>query len=117
MRKGECEAEGNFPKTTVNDIAIYNCALAGSYIGTQKRVCLLGTKDGVRQKIQGVCISVPTVVVIVIIVIAIVFIVLFMVIRSSRKTKEVGGVKGKKTGKVGKKTTEKSGIKNTVVKV
>ena len=40
-----------------------------------------------------------------------------MVIRSSRKTKSVGGVKGKKTGKVGKKTTEKSGIKNTVVKV
>ena len=40
-----------------------------------------------------------------------------MVIRSSRRTKAVGGIKGKKTGKVGKKTAEKTGIKNTTVKV
>ena len=52
IRKGECKAEGNFPKTTVGEIATYECSLAGSYIGTQKRACILGVKDGKWQKIQ-----------------------------------------------------------------
>ena len=34
VRKGECKAEGNFPKTEVGTIATYECSVAGSYVGT-----------------------------------------------------------------------------------
>ena len=106
VRKGECKAEGNFPKTHVGDIATYDCALGGNYVGTQKRVCLLGAKDGEWQKIQGTCMPTMMLVIIVIVVIVIVAIVLFFIVRATKKTKAVGGVKGKKSMK---STTSKKG--------
>ena len=109
VRKGECRADGNFPKTQVGEIATYECSLAGSYIGTQKRACLLGAKDGEWQKIQGVCIPTMMIIVIVLVVIIIVAVVIFFVMRATKKTKAVGGVKGKKSSKssASKKTLEK----------
>ena len=120
VRKGECKAEGNFPKTHVGDIATYDCALGGNYVGTQKRVCLLGAKDGEWQKIQGTCMPTMMIVIIVIVVIVIVAIVLFFIVRATKKTKAVGGVKGKKSMKstkssVSKKSTEKKGTKSVKV--
>ena len=109
VRKGECKAEGNFPKTQVGEIATYECSLAGSYIGTQKRACLLGAKDGEWQKIQGVCMPTMLIVVLVLVVIIIVVVLVFFVVRATKKTKAVGGVKGKKSVKSSssKKTLEK----------
>ena len=107
VRKGECKAEGNFPKTTVGDTAIYECSQAGSYVGTQKRACLLGAKDGEWQKIQGTCMPIMMIVILVIIVIIVVLVVVFFVIRATKKTKAVGGVKGKKSMK---STTSKKGV-------
>ena len=99
VRKGECPAEGNFQKTKVGEVATYDCALAGSYIGTQKRACLLGAKDGEWQKIQGTCMPIMMIVIIVIVVIIVLAIVIFFIVRTTKKTKAVGGVKGKKSMK------------------
>ena len=112
VRKGECKAEGNFPKTRVGEVAEYDCALAGSYVGTQKRACLLGAKDGEWQKIQGTCMSISMIVILVIVVIVIVAVVVFFVVRATRKTKAVGGVKGKKS----MKSTKSSASKKTIEK-
>ena len=99
VRKGECRAEGNFPKTSVGETATYECSQAGSYIGTQKRACTLGAKDGEWQKIQGTCMPVSLIIIIVLVVIVVVAVVVFFVMRATRKTKAVGGVKGKKSTK------------------
>lgn len=95
VRKGECPAEGNFVKTPVGEIAVYDCALQGSYVGSQKRACILGSVDGEWQKASGFCMPIVGIVIIVIVVIIIVAIVAFLVIRTSSRAKAVGGVKGK----------------------
>ena len=87
------------PKTQVDEIATYECALGGSYVGTQKRACLLGPKDGEWQKIQGTCVATSMIIIIVLVIIIIVVIVVFFIVRSSKKAKAVGGVKGKKSTK------------------
>ena len=46
VRKGYCMPEGVFERTLVGEVAVYQCALQGSYVGTQKRACVLGEKDG-----------------------------------------------------------------------
>ena len=118
VRKGECKAEGNFPKTKVGEVAEYECALGGNYVGTQKRACLLGSRDGEWQKIQGTCFAVATIVLLVIIVIVIVVIAAFFVMRTTKKSKAVGGVKGKKSTKAGApKKSGKSTVSSKAVKV
>ena len=96
IRVGECKAEGNFPKTTVGNTAVYECSAGGSYIGTQKRACVLGAKDGEWQQLQGICVLIPLLIVVIAIVIIVVVIVVYFVMRVSRRKKAVGGVKGKK---------------------
>ena len=108
VRYGECPAEGNFPKTTVGETATYECSLAGSYIGTQKRACTLGAKDGEWQKIQGTCIPTMMIVIIVIVVIVIIVIVVLFVMKAGKKTKAVAGTKGKKPAKTMKSTPKKN---------
>ena len=107
VRKGECGADGNFPKTTVGETAVYECALQGSYVGTQKRACVLGAKDGEWQKVQGTCMATSLIVILVIFVIIILAVVGFFLSKTKKKTKAVSGVKGKKVTKTVKKTTEK----------
>ena len=46
VRKGRCPPEGVFERTPVGEVAVYQCSLQGSYVGTQKRACVLGKKDG-----------------------------------------------------------------------
>ena len=105
IRKGQCMAEGVFPVTEVGEIAVYQCALQGSYIGTQRRACILGTSDGEWLKATGFCMSVIAIVLIVLIVIVIVVVFIFLLVRSTRKAKAIGGVKGSKKGS---KTSTKS---------
>ena len=97
VRKGRCAPEGVFERTDVGEVAVYQCALQGSYVGTQKRACVLGEKDGVWQKATGFCMPVMTIVLIVVVVIVIIAVVVFLIVRTTRKSKAVGGVKkGKK---------------------
>ena len=99
VRKGRCLAEGVFPTTTVGEEVTYACKSRGSYVGTQKRKCQLGEKDGEWQKVSGFCMSVVSLVVIIIVVIVVVVVIVLILVNASKKTKAVGGVKGKKTQK------------------
>ena len=113
IRKGRCPPEGVFERTPVGEIAVYQCALQGSYVGTQKRACVLGKKDGEWQKATGFCMPVVAIVLIVIVVIVIIAVVVLLLMRS-RKTKAVGGVKGKSGKASSKKTPSKKGSTKTV---
>ena len=97
VRKGYCAPEGVFERTNVGEVAVYQCSISGSYVGSQKRACVLGEKDGVWQKATGFCMPVMAIVLIVVVVIVIIAIVVFLIVRTTRKSKAVGGVKkGKK---------------------
>ncbi|KAK8800128.1 hypothetical protein WA171_004763 [Blastocystis sp. BT1] len=104
VRKGRCIAEGVFPVTEVGKVAEYDCATQGSYVGTQKRACVLGSEDGEWQKASGFCMPIFAIVLIVIVVLVIVVIVVFFLMRVGSKAKAVGGVKGKKSSKSTKST-------------
>ena len=110
VRKGHCQPEGVFERTDVGEIAEYQCAMQGSYVGTQKRACVLGEKDGVWQKATGFCMPVMAIVLIVVVVIVIIAVVVFLLMRT-RSAKAVGGVKGKNT-----KTVKKAPAKKTATK-
>ena len=94
VRKGYCMPEGVFERTDVGEVAVYQCALQGSYVGTQKRACVLGKRDGEWQKASGFCMPVLTIVLIVVVVIVLIAVVVFLLLRT-RSKKAVGGVKGK----------------------
>ena len=106
VRKGYCAPEGVFERTDVGEVAVYECAQQGSYVGTQKRACVLGEKDGEWQQATGFCMPVMAIVLIVVVVIVIIAVVVFLIVRTTRKSKAVGGVK--KGKKVASKTKEGS---------
>ena len=105
VRKGPCPSEG-----VLESVAVCQCSEQGSYVGTQKRGCVLGEKDGVWQKASGYCMPVMAIVLIVVVVIIIIAVVVFLLMRTGRTAKAVGGVKGKKTAKKAapKKTNTKA---------
>ena len=105
MRKGYCMPEGVFERTPVGEVAVYECAMQGSYVGTQKRACVLGEKDGEWQKASGFCMPVMAIVLIVVVVIVIIVVVVFLLIRT-RSKKAVGGVKGKAVKTAATKTVK-----------
>ena len=110
VRKGHCQPEGVFERTPVGEIAEYQCAMQGSYVGTQKRACVLGKKDGEWQKATGFCMPVMAIVLIVVVVIVIIAVVVFLLMRT-RSAKAVGGVKGKNTKTVNKAPAKKTATK------
>ena len=107
VRKGRCAPEGVFERTDVGEIAVYQCSQQGSYVGTQKRACLLGKKDGEWQKASGFCMPVVMIVLLVVVVIIIIAVVVFLIMRTTRTAKAVGGVKGKSRKSSSKKGLEK----------
>ena len=105
VRKGYCQPEGVFERTNVGEVAVYECSMQGSYVGTQKRACVLGKRDGEWQKATGNCLPIMGIVIAVVIVILVIAAVVFILLRT-RKSKSVGGVKGKAAMKTqAKKTT------------
>ena len=97
IRKGECRAEGNFPKAFVGETVTFECSTQGSYIGTQKRTCKLGSRDGEWEKVQGTCVSIVLLVVVIIIVVIIIIVIIVIIVKThKKKVKAVGGTKGKK---------------------
>ena len=107
VRKGYCAPEGVFERTPVGEIAVYQCSMQGSYVGTQKRACILGKKDGEWQKASGFCMPVMAIVLLVVVVIIIIAVVVFLLMRTTRSAKAVGGVKGKSAKASSKKTATK----------
>ena len=105
VRKGYCMPEGVFERTNVGEVAVYQCAMQGSYVGTQKRACVLSKKDGEWQKASGFCMPVLTIVLIVVVVIVIIVVVVFLLLRT-RSKKAVGGVKGKAVKTAATKTVK-----------
>ena len=99
VRRGECNAEGVFGRTLVGETAEYKCSSQGSYIGTQKRACVLGEKDGVWEKSSGMCVSLGTIVLLVVVVIIVIAVIVVVAVRKSKRTKSAAGVKAKKTMK------------------
>ncbi|KAM7452935.1 hypothetical protein BLSTO_06324 [Blastocystis sp. subtype 1] len=81
--------------------------MQGSYVGTQKRACVLGKRDGEWQKATGNCLPIMGIVIAVIIVILVIAAVVFILLRT-RKSKSVGGVKGKAAKKTQAKKTTKA---------
>ena len=110
VRRGECNAEGVFGRTLVGETAEYKCSSQGSYVGTQKRACVLGERDGEWKKSSGVCISLGTIVLVVVVVIVVVAVVVVVVVRKSKRTKSAAGVKTKKVMKKSAATIEKGKI-------
>ena len=76
VRKGPCPSEG-----VLESVAVYQCSEQGSYVGTQKRGCVLGEKDGVWEKASGNCVSVIGIVILILVVIVV------LVVRRTRKAK------------------------------
>ena len=104
VRKGYCLPEGVFDGAHVGEVSVYECSKQGNYVGTQKRACVLGEKDGVWEQASGVCVSVVTIVIIVVVVIIVIAVVVLLIVRAARSKKAVGGVKGKKS--IASKTTK-----------
>ncbi|KAK8816921.1 hypothetical protein WA556_002822 [Blastocystis sp. ATCC 50177/Nand II] len=107
VRKGYCQPEGVFERTNVGEVAVYQCSMQGSYVGTQTRVCVLGKRDGEWQKATGNCLPIMGIVIAVVIVILVIAAVVFILLRT-RKSKSVGGMKGKAAKKTRAKKTTKA---------
>ena len=105
VRKGYCQPEGVLERTPVGETAVYQCALQGSYVGTQKKACVLGEKDGEWQKATGNCLPIMGIVIAVVIVILVIAVVVFLLLRT-RSKKAVGGVKGKAVKTAATKTVK-----------
>ena len=58
INKGQYLEEGVFPTMDADVVAIYACSMKGNFVGTQKRECVLGEREGEWQKARGVCVSV-----------------------------------------------------------
>ena len=87
MPVGGCARErGCVP--VLDSVAVCQCSEQGSYVGTQKRGCVLGEKDGVWEKASGNCVSVIGIVILILVVIIVVVIVV-LVVRRTRKAKVV----------------------------
>ena len=101
VRIGSCIADGVFPKTDIDTEVIYECKTGGSYIGTQKRTCSLGEKDGVWSKTSGFCMSIVVLIVLILVVVVVIVVIVLIAIKVSKKKGAVRGVKGN-SGKVTK---------------
>ena len=80
VKRGRCEEDGYWPTTYAGEEVIYECSTGGSYYGTQKRVCILGSTGGVWQSIEGTCKPIVWTVLLVIVVILLIVIVVLVII-------------------------------------
>ena len=115
IRVGQCPIDGPWPVTPVGETSVYNCATQGSYVGTQRRVCKLGTADGEWERATGMCVSLLVVGLLVLVGVLVVLFLVFILMRVTRRRKAVGGVK--KQRKNVPKTETKTETKKKNVKV
>ena len=102
VREGHCTLDGYFQTTNVGEEFVFDCTSIGSYVGTQRRRCELGTTDGEWQEITGFCVSIVTIVVLIVVAIIIIVIIILILVRMSKKRKPTKGTRGAKNLKVEK---------------
>ena len=112
VRKGYCPSEDVFERTEVGETAVYECSRQGSYVGTRKRRCVLGAKDGEWQKASGFCLLVKSFVLIVVAGIVLIADAVYMVMTGICIAKAAGCMKDKN-----KKTMKKVAPKKTTKSV
>ena len=112
VRKGYCPSEDVFERTEVGETAVYECSRQGSYVGTRKRRCVLGAKDGEWQKASGFCLLVKSFVLIVVAGIVLIADAVYMVMTGISIAKAAGCMKDKN-----KKTMKKVAPKKTTKSV
>ena len=117
---GKCPAVDQFPETIVGETAVYECSNDGSYIGSLKKTCVLGEKDGEWAATTGFCMKTYVLYIIICVVVVIIVIVLAIVLSKMKKkdtpppTKSTGSVKPSASKKT---LSKKSSAKTTAVKV
>ena len=57
-KRDYCEASDGFERTKVGETAVYECSMKGSYVGRQKRACVMRGIRGEWQTETGYCMSV-----------------------------------------------------------
>ena len=58
VQNAYCEASDGFERTKVGETAVYECSMKGSYVGRQKRACVMRGIRGEWQTETGYCMSV-----------------------------------------------------------
>ena len=111
IQEGYCPPDGNFGRTKVGEKAVYDCALQGSYVGTQSRSCILTPTGAQWQGISGLCVSIGIMVTLIVVLLIIILVVVFVLLRM-RKAKAKGGVRRtKKQLPVDKNTSTVNAVK------
>ena len=116
---GKCPPVDKFPETIVGETAVYECSNDGSYIGSLKKTCMLGEKDGEWAATKGFCMK-TYVLYIIIGVVVVIFVIVIIIVVTKKKSnatppmKSTGSVKPT-TSK--KSLSKKSSAKTTAVKV
>ena len=111
IQEGYCPPDGNFGRTKVGEKAVYDCALQGSYVGTQSRSCVLTPTGAQWQGISGLCVSIGIMVTLIVVLLIIILVVVFVLLRM-RKAKAKGGVRRtKKQLPVDKNTSTVNAVK------
>ena len=103
VRNGQCLPDGEFDRTDVGKVFVYECAMKGNYVGQRKRACVLGKVDGEWQEPTGFCLHIAVIVVIIVVVVLLIVLAVVLIIRSNRK--KVGGRKKEGTVKEKKPKT------------
>lgn len=98
--EGYCEAEDEFPRTTVGTTYEYDCKEKGKdYYGTLKRTCKVGAEGPEWSKVSGMCLtkgSFTALSILLVVVVIIVILAIIKVIRDKSKAKARSGVRGGK---------------------
>ena len=113
IREAFCMADGVFPETLAGNTATYACSAEGAYLGTLKRACVLGTKDGEWKRQRGLCMHVAVLIVLVILVLLVIgFTIWFCSILRRKGRRAMKAVPGAKKGlKKGAATQGKRAMK------
>ena len=116
---GKCPAVDQFPETVVGETAVYECSNDGAYIGSLKKTCVLGEKDGEWAATTGFCMKTYVLYIIICVVVIIIIVVVAILVSKNKKaapppTKSTGSVKPSASKK---SLSKKSSAKTTAVKV
>ena len=113
IREAFCIADGIFPETLSGITVTYSCSTEGAYLGTLKRTCVLGAKDGEWTKQKGMCMHVSVFIVVMILVLLVIgFVIWFCCILPRKGRKTMKAVPAAKKGlKKGAANQEKKVIK------
>ena len=65
---------------------VYDCSLQGGFVGTQRRLCVIGETDGEWQEVEGSCVSVITLMLILIVAVLIIIVIILLLVKMPSTT-------------------------------